>query len=135
MVLEKRLCPSAKISHTVSCNISLYCDTKEVIYQYTQNVYRCISSMYTKWNSIFEYLSCHILTRNFHIVYIVHIFARGNFNEFLITKFWQEKFACSLSLYFSQDIVKTSVVKFGEPPLIYQIFQVFLHQKFVLYKK
>ena len=46
MVLEKRLCPSAKISHTVSCNISLYRDTKEVIYRYTQNVYRCISNPY-----------------------------------------------------------------------------------------
>ena len=42
----KRLCSSAKISHTVSCNISLYRDTKEVIYQYTQNVYCCISSMF-----------------------------------------------------------------------------------------
>ena len=42
MVLEKRLCPSTKINHTVSCNISLYRDTKEVIYRYTQNVYRCI---------------------------------------------------------------------------------------------
>ena len=46
MVLEKRLFPSAKISHTVSCNISLYRDTKEVIYRYTQNVYRCISNSY-----------------------------------------------------------------------------------------
>ena len=45
MVLEKRSCLSAKISHTVSCNISLYRDTKEVIYRYTQNVYRCISTM------------------------------------------------------------------------------------------
>ena len=45
VVLEKRLCPSAKISHTVSCNISLYRDTKEVIYRYTQNVYRCISNI------------------------------------------------------------------------------------------
>ena len=26
----KRLCPSAKINYTVSCNISLYHDTKEV---------------------------------------------------------------------------------------------------------
>ena len=48
MVLEKRLFPSAKISHTVSCNISLYRDTKEVIYRYTQNVYRCISTIYSK---------------------------------------------------------------------------------------
>ena len=47
MVLEKRLCPSAKINHTVSCNISLYRDTKEVIYQYTQNVYCCISNTHT----------------------------------------------------------------------------------------
>ena len=45
MVSEKRLCPSAKISHTVSCNISLYRDTKEMIYRYTQNVYRCISNV------------------------------------------------------------------------------------------
>ena len=30
----KRLCPSAKINYTASCNISLYRDTKEVIYQY-----------------------------------------------------------------------------------------------------
>ena len=44
MVLEKRFCPSAKIRHTVSCNISLYRDTKEVIYRYTQNVYRCTST-------------------------------------------------------------------------------------------
>ena len=47
MVLEKRLCPSTKISYTVSCNISLYRDTKEVIYRYTQNVYRCISNSCT----------------------------------------------------------------------------------------
>ena len=32
------------IRYTVSCNISLYCDTKEVIYRYTQNVYHYISS-------------------------------------------------------------------------------------------
>ena len=43
----KRLCPSAKISHTVSCSIWLYRDTKEVIYRYTQNVYRCISNVRT----------------------------------------------------------------------------------------
>ena len=48
MFLEKRLCPSAKISHTVSCNISLYRDTKEVIYRYTQNVYCCMSNCYKK---------------------------------------------------------------------------------------
>ena len=39
----KRLCPSGKINYTASYNISLYCDTKEVIYRYTQNVYRPIS--------------------------------------------------------------------------------------------
>ena len=44
MVLEKRLHPSAKISHTASCNISLYRDTKEVIHRYTLNVYCCIST-------------------------------------------------------------------------------------------
>ena len=44
MDLEKRLCPSAKISYTVSCNVSLCHDTKEMIYRYTQNVYCCISS-------------------------------------------------------------------------------------------
>ena len=43
MVLEKG-CPSAKISYTVSCNISLYRDTKDVIYRYIQNVYRYIFS-------------------------------------------------------------------------------------------
>ena len=43
MVLEKRPCPPAKISYTVSCNISLHRDTKEVIYRYTQNLYRCNS--------------------------------------------------------------------------------------------
>ena len=43
---EERLCQSAKISYTVSCNISLYCDTKEVIYRYTQNVYRPISNLF-----------------------------------------------------------------------------------------
>ena len=43
----KRLCLSAKINYTVSCNISLYRDTKEVIYRYTQNVYRPISNSYT----------------------------------------------------------------------------------------
>ena len=42
----KRLCESVKISYTVSCNISLYRDTKEVIYRYTQSVYRPIS----KWD-------------------------------------------------------------------------------------
>ena len=36
------------ISHyAISCNISLYRDTEEVIYRYTQNVYRCISSACT----------------------------------------------------------------------------------------
>ena len=30
--------------YAISCNILLYHDTEEVIYQYTQNVYRCISS-------------------------------------------------------------------------------------------
>ena len=43
--IGKRLCLSAKNSYTVSCNISLYRDTKEVIYQYTQNVYRPISNV------------------------------------------------------------------------------------------
>ena len=28
----------------ISCNILLCCDTEEVIYRYTQNVYRCISN-------------------------------------------------------------------------------------------
>ena len=42
----KRLCLSPKISCTVSCNISLYRDKKEVIYRYTQNVYRPISIQY-----------------------------------------------------------------------------------------
>ena len=42
----KRFYPSAKLSYTVSCNISLYRDTKEVIYRYTQNVYRYISISY-----------------------------------------------------------------------------------------
>ena len=52
MVLEKRLSPSAKISYTVSCNISLYRDTKEVIYPYTQtqNVCRCISIVYSAFD-------------------------------------------------------------------------------------
>ena len=31
---RKRLCQSVKISYTVSCNILLYRDTKEVIYRY-----------------------------------------------------------------------------------------------------
>ena len=49
MVLGKRLYPSANsaITHyTILCNISLYCDTEEVVYRYTQNVYHCISSMH-----------------------------------------------------------------------------------------
>ena len=41
----KRLCQSVKISYTVSCNISLYCDTKGMIYRYTQSVYRPISNL------------------------------------------------------------------------------------------
>ena len=48
MVLEKgsiHLQNSVIIYHTISCNISLYRDTNEVIYRYTQNVYRCISSV------------------------------------------------------------------------------------------
>ena len=53
MVSEKRLCPSTKISHTVSCNISLYRDTKEVIYRYTQNVYRCISNKQSSYTLAF----------------------------------------------------------------------------------
>ena len=40
----KRLSPSAKISYTVSCNISLYRDTKDLIYRYIQNVYCYIFS-------------------------------------------------------------------------------------------
>ena len=48
MILGKRLYPSANsaITHyTISCNISLYCDTEEVVYRYTQNVYCCISNV------------------------------------------------------------------------------------------
>ena len=48
----KRLCQSAKISHTISCNISLYRDTKEVIYRYTQNVYHPISALFSVHNYI-----------------------------------------------------------------------------------
>ena len=51
MVSEKRLCSSAKISHTVLCNISLYRDTKEVIYRYTQNVYCYVASLIIIYNN------------------------------------------------------------------------------------
>ena len=34
--------------YAISCNISLYHDTEEVIYQYTQNVHRCISKCKSK---------------------------------------------------------------------------------------
>ena len=45
MVLEKRLCPSAKISYTVSCNISLYheCNGGGITI-HPKNMYRCISN-------------------------------------------------------------------------------------------
>ena len=46
MFLEKRPYLSAKFSYFVLCNISLYHDTEEVIYQYIQNVYHCISSVH-----------------------------------------------------------------------------------------
>ena len=48
MVFEKgsiHLQNSAITHYTILCNISLYCDTKEVIYQYTQNVCCCISTI------------------------------------------------------------------------------------------
>ena len=45
MFLEKRPYLSAKFSYFILCNISLYHDTEEVIYQYIQNVYHCISSV------------------------------------------------------------------------------------------
>ena len=46
MFLEKRPYLSAKFSYFILCNISLYYDTEEVIYQYIQNVYHCISSVH-----------------------------------------------------------------------------------------
>ena len=46
MFLEKRPYLSAKFSYFILCNISLYHDTEEVIYQYIQNVYHCISSVH-----------------------------------------------------------------------------------------
>ena len=46
MFLEKRPYLSAKFSYFMLCNISLYHDTEEVIYQYIQNVYHCISSVH-----------------------------------------------------------------------------------------
>ena len=46
MFLEKRPYLSAKFSYFILCNISLYHDTEEVIYQYIQNVYHCISSIH-----------------------------------------------------------------------------------------
>ena len=46
MFLEKRPYLSAKFSYFKLCNISLYHDTEEVIYQYIQNVYHCISSVH-----------------------------------------------------------------------------------------
>ena len=65
MVLEKRLSPSVKINYAVSCNISLYHDTKEVIYRYTQNVHRCISSV-----CISEYLRCYKYFKIMHYVFL-----------------------------------------------------------------
>ena len=46
MFLEKRPYLSAKFSYFILCNITLYHDTEEVIYQYIQNVYHCISSVH-----------------------------------------------------------------------------------------
>ena len=37
---------SAITHYAISCNIMMYRDTEEVIYRYTQNVYRCISSIH-----------------------------------------------------------------------------------------
>ena len=79
----KRLCPSAKINYTVSCNIPLYHDTKEVIYRYTQNVYcyvmlrkdfnllknRLIWYMYI-WRKVFTTLVLVLMwsrLKNYHI--------------------------------------------------------------------
>ena len=39
---------------------------------------------------------------------------------------------CLLYLFMSQDIIKICMVKFGEPPVIRQIYQGFICQKFVL---
>ena len=50
MFLEKGpIClQNPAISHySISCNISLYRDTEEMIYRYTENVYHCISNTYT----------------------------------------------------------------------------------------
>ena len=63
----KRLCLSAIIIYTVSCNISLYCDTKEVIYRYTQNVYRPISNTYIH---IYTYIHTYIYTKRHRHTYI-----------------------------------------------------------------
>ena len=65
MVPEKGLSLSVKINYTVSCNMSLYRDTKEVIYQYTQNVHRCISSV-----CISEYLRCYKYFKIMHYVFL-----------------------------------------------------------------
>ena len=59
MILEKgsiHLQNSAITQYTISCNISLYCDT---IYQYTQNVYHCISNTHTHTH-IHTYKHTHI---------------------------------------------------------------------------
>ena len=80
MVLEKRLCPSAKINHTVSCNISLYGDTKEVIYRYTQNVYRCISSTYIMY--IYR-IACNFQGRKCLRLTSIKAFCELNFKDCL----------------------------------------------------
>ena len=74
----KRLCLSAKISNTVSCNISLYRDTKEVIYRYTQNVHRPISTRHLLCGHLIRvtYISHVPKNRTGHIPYS-RLFTRG----------------------------------------------------------
>ena len=71
----KKLCLSAIIIYTVSCNILLYRDTKEVIYRYTQNVYRPISNTYIHiYTYIHTYIHIHKEAQTQRHTYIhIHI--------------------------------------------------------------
>ena len=64
------ICPSAEFSHTVSCSVLLYHDTKEVIYRYTQNVYHCISNVQLRnfgcRTSLYIYISLKSCTHKCH---------------------------------------------------------------------
>ena len=77
MVLKNRVCLSVNVANTILCNILLHCDTTEVIYGYTQDVYHCITDTHAYMhvcNTIYvEAYKFHIKMQKLFIHYYVVI--------------------------------------------------------------